>query len=127
MGWVYFPGGYKQMRALAGLPSASVDLVFTGKMLKDLSVTSIISQTAPTSKRGKKSVAKVVIGVGFKTQGSARTAERVKYGGGKFGRPFVFYTDEEVNFLQAYLEVLMLDAIGLAPRDARGRFVKLSI
>lgn len=36
--WVYVPGGYSRLRSLAGLPSGSVTLSFTGRLMEDLVV-----------------------------------------------------------------------------------------
>lgn len=122
-GWVKFPGGYQQLRAVCGL-STRVDLSFTGKMLKDVMIKSNVVQLNRT-KQKKGIIARLELEASFKTVNSGLIATRVQTG--KFGRPFFFFTDKEIEFLTGYLEILTEQAIGLTGRDARGRFTSLTL
>lgn len=123
MGWVLFPGGYKQMREVVGLPSAHVVLFLTRQMWNDIIVGASVTQSKTGFKGDKAVLARITLELGFKTEGSFLTASRVQGGSqGKFGRPFMFVTEDEYQDLQAMMEGIFASAM-IQPRDALGRFM----
>lgn len=124
--WVKFPGGYRQFRAVVGLESQQVDLRATGKMLDDLEVTTKVTRSKNPPKGKKTSLAILELTLGFKTQGSDIIANRVE-SRDRFGRPFAFFTDEEANLLQGFLDALVVEAAGIKSRDSRGRFIRVRL
>ena len=124
--WIYVPGGYAQFRSMAGLPSGTVTLSFTGRLLEDLVVKPTIERfgesgmsAAATVVGGGKIgsgavgrgfskafdldfglsevIASIHLSVGFSTQSSWRIA---RHQAEQYDRHFALLTTEEKTELR---------------------------